>query len=132
MHILLEHGKNRALSRHFSSSEFECKCKKERCNSSFIATELLDLLKDVRRYFGAPIKITSGYRCIIHNENVGGAVRSQHSQGNAADIQVIGVDPVKVQDYLEDQFPDTYGIGRYPTFTHIDVREKKARWGKNG
>lgn len=128
MHILLEHGKNQALSRHFNSSEFECKCKQPRCNSSFIATELLDVLRDVRRYFGAPVKITSGYRCITHNESVGGAVRSQHPMGTAADIQVAGIEPIKVQDYLEDQYPDTYGIGRYTTFTHIDVRENKARW----
>ena len=30
---------------------------------------------------------------------------------------------------MNDMFPDTYGIGAYKSWTHIDVRPIKARWG---
>ena len=47
---------------------------------------------------------------------------------NAADIKVAGVAPADVADYAETLLPGTGGIGRYSTFTHIDVRPDKARW----
>ena len=28
-----------------------------------------------------------------------------------------------------DKYPDKYGIGMYSSFTHIDTRRTKARWG---
>jgi len=46
----------------------------------------------------------------------------------AADITVTGVDPEKVADYAEELLGNTGGVGRYDSFTHIDVREKKSRW----
>jgi hypothetical protein len=36
--------------------------------------------------------------------------------------------PEQVFEYLNDMFPDTYGIGLYPTWVHLDVRKEKARW----
>jgi uncharacterized protein YcbK (DUF882 family) len=57
---------------------------------------------------------------------VGGARGSQHLYGRAADIVVKGVKPSVVADYCEAI--GMGGIGRYTTFTHIDVRDKKARW----
>ena len=27
--------------------------------------------------------------------------------------------------------PGKYGVGRYQSFTHLDVRRNKARWGNN-
>lgn len=34
-------------------------------------------------------------------------------------------------DLAEDILDGKGGLGRYATFTHIDVRKGKARWGKN-
>jgi hypothetical protein len=34
----------------------------------------------------------------------------------------------KVADYLEEKYPDKYGIGRYIGRTHLDIRKTKARW----
>jgi hypothetical protein len=43
---------------------------------------------------------------------------------------VKGVEPDDVQEYLMKHFnSDCKGLGRYRSFTHIDVREGKiARW----
>ncbi len=70
----------------------------------------------------------SGYRCEVHNKNVGGAKRSKHKLGIAADIIIKDTSPNKVHKYLTNKYSTKYGIGSYAYFTHIDVRECKARW----
>lgn len=49
----------------------------------------VEVLQPIRDAWGAPIKVTSGYRCSILNKSVGGTVTSQHLYGQAADIQAI-------------------------------------------
>lgn len=44
------------------------------------------LLEPVRQLYGAPITISSGYRCQRVNKAVGGKPNSQHLTGEAADI----------------------------------------------
>lgn len=46
------------------------------------------VLDPLRRIYGKPIIITSGYRCPKLNTLVGGISNSWHTQGNAADIHV--------------------------------------------
>lgn len=46
------------------------------------------VLDPLRRLYGKPIVITSGYRCLELNKRVGGVANSWHTQGNAADIHV--------------------------------------------
>lgn len=46
------------------------------------------VLDPLRRTYGKPIIITSGYRCQKLNTLVGGVSNSWHTQGNAADIHV--------------------------------------------
>lgn len=46
------------------------------------------VLDPLRRLYGKPIIITSGYRCRELNKKVGGVTNSWHTQGNAADIHV--------------------------------------------
>ena len=46
------------------------------------------VLDPLRRLYGKPIVITSGYRCLELNKKVGGVAHSWHTQGNAADIHV--------------------------------------------
>lgn len=117
------------ISKHFKRSEFQCAC--NNCGFDAVDVELLSVLEDVREHFDAPVYITSGNRCKAHNEAVGGSPTSQHVKGKAADIQVSGIDPKDVADYLDEMYPSAYGIGRYSTWTHIDTRLTKARWGSN-
>lgn len=114
------------LSNHFKSEEFECKCGE--CELVYPPEELIEVLEDIRSHFDKPVTIMSGYRCPTHNKNVGGAPRSKHKIGIAADIKVKGISPNEVHKYLVNKYKDKYGIGSYPYFTHIDVRKFKSRW----
>lgn len=117
------------LSKHFKKREFACK---DGCglglNDGDVNLELVEVLEDVREHFGKPVIINSGLRCQTHNKRVGGAPKSQHLLGIAADIRVQGVDPSEVYNYLMQKYPLKYGIGKYKNFTHIDVRSWRARW----
>lgn len=44
------------------------------------------VLEPARRKYGSPIIVNSGYRCEALNKAVGGANKSQHLTGQAADI----------------------------------------------
>lgn len=83
-------------------------------------------LQEVRNHYGRPIIITSGWRSQRVNRLVGGASRSQHLVGKAADIVVLGVSPKEVQRYLGSRWEGGLGYGR--TFTHLDIRPWRARF----
>lgn len=120
------------LSTHFSRAEFACKCG---CGFGTrpgdVKPALVDLLEVIRAHFNAPISVVSGCRCKKHNHRVGGAPLSQHCLGIAADIKVQGVPPKAVADFLAERYPRALGIGRYATWTHVDTRLGRARWGRN-
>ena len=113
------------LTRNFKVREFKCQ---DGTDPVFIDLGLVDILQQVRDHFGKAVTITSAFRTASHNKKVGGATYSQHCYGKAADIKVSGVAASAVADYVETLMPNTVGIGRYPTFTHVDVRTTKSRW----
>lgn len=123
-------GKKTQLSTSFVSTEFDCHGK-GCCTTTEINPQLVVYLQKIRDHFNAPITITSGYRCLTHNRNVGGATGSRHSKGDAADISVSGVAPAEVAKYAESI--GVLGIGLYETksdgyFVHIDTRTYKSFW----
>lgn len=113
------------LSVHFKAGEFKCL---DGSNLILVDEELIKVLETVRSRFQKPVKINSGYRTYAYNKTVSYTNNSYHCKGMAADIAVKDTSPKIVQDFLEAEYPDKYGIGRYKNFTHIDVREEKARW----
>ena len=112
-------------SKYFKPQEFACRCG---CGAQEVSEVLLRELDSIREHFGVPVSITSGRRCESHNKAVGGANKSQHVLGLAADIQVKGKTPKEVFEFLNQKFKSHYGIGLYKTFVHFDVRDKRARW----
>lgn len=112
------------ISTYFSRSEFACECG---CGFAAVDIELLGVLEDLREFFKSPVTINSGCRCEEHNHLVGGSSNSQHVKGMAADIRVKNALPGDVADYLEDRYSG-YGIGRYDSWVHVDVRPSRARW----
>ena len=121
---------NTSLSKNFKVSEFACHgngC----CSTVLIDEQLVKYVQQIRDHFGKSITITSGYRCPVHNRNVGGATGSRHAKGQAADIVVHGVSSREVAKYAESI--GIKGIGLYETardgyFTHIDTRTTKSFW----
>lgn len=122
----LEPVKQERLSQHFRRSEFACHCG---CGFDDVDPQLIAVLEVIRADLDdRPMTILSGCRCPEHNEAVGGARNSQHLYGKAADIKVEGVMATRVANVVDAIWPNELGLGRYGTFTHIDVRGGKARW----
>ena len=103
-------------------------------NAILLCRVLLDL-RSARRPM--PVLVNSWYRDSAYNRRIGGVIRSMHMTCGAADVVKAGFTPSEVADMLENH-PDSdqFGIGRYKTFTHLDVRgmigrTAPARWGSN-
>ena len=125
------------LTGNFSKSEFECKCGCEMPNDVLDNIKLLAIqLQTIRDYVGQPIKINSAYRCEFHNNMIGSNSKtSQHLLGKASDITINTFTPNEVADVIENLLVNEMlgsfyigGLGRYNTFTHLDIRSYKARW----
>jgi hypothetical protein len=100
-------------------------------NALKLCRVLCDLRAAVRP---APVLVNSWYRSRLYNYRIGGVSNSMHLTCGAADVTKPGFTPDEVADILEDH-PDSdqFGIGRYRTFTHIDIRgmlgrSAPARW----
>ena len=114
------------ITPHFKVREFACS---DGSDVVFVSTSLVDILEAIRVHFGRPVTITSGYRTVSYNASLkNSSKKSQHCNGLAADIKVAGVSPAAGGDYAEQLLGSHGGVGRYSTFTHIDVRADKSRW----
>jgi len=120
----------------YTREEYACKCD---CGFDTVDYELDIIMDDVREHFNARVFINRGASCVDHNEVIQKIANSnytpytsesQHLFGKACDFWVEGVHEDIVADYLEEKYPNTYGIGRYKGRTHIDVRRLKVRWDK--
>ncbi len=112
----------------FIVSDLSC----SHCGRLFIDPRLLEALDELQQNIKGPIQILSAYRCPTHNRAVGGAPRSYHIRGQAADIRVHGLSTRALYRaaLCVPAFRDG-GIGVYlrRNFLHVDVRERPYRWG---
>lgn len=115
--------KNR-LNKYFKRSEFSCRCG---CGFNTVDVELLEVLTELREACNNPVIINCGCRCPKHNKKVGGATKSKHLRGIAADIRVKGLTSNTVYSYFNALYPKKYGLGLHATFLHIDIRKRKWR-----
>lgn len=114
------------ISKNLSRHEFACQCG---CGFDTVDFELVNVIQAGCDYFDTTVHINSGCRCDEHNKNEGGHPNSKHTEAKAGDVVYKDTPPELVASYFERLFPTKYGIGRYNTFTHIDVQSKKKRWG---
>ena len=121
------------MTKNFKLEEFQCKCGCEMPQEVFSnIIKLASQLQILRDYLGRPVRVNSAYRCEQHNKKVGGRPNSQHLLGKAADIVVDSLKPAEVYAVINDLIDMGImlqgGLGNYDTFTHYDIRKKKARW----
>lgn len=105
------------------------------------AINLAATFEDLRALLGGvPIAINSAYRTHTYNQRVQGEPGSQHPLGRALDIRHPVLTPHELHATIlelhrDGRLPLLGGLGRYPTFTHIDVRpipfasRHLAQWG---
>jgi len=85
-----------------------------------------NVFEKVRAHFGVPIRISSGYRSKELNAKIGGANTSQHSTGEAIDIDMDGTSLTNKQifDYIKDnlifdQLIFEFGSDKNPDWVHV-------------
>ena len=94
-----------------------------------------EVFEPMRKHFGVPIAVTSGYRGEELNKRIGGSATSQHCNGQAIDIDAHvygGVTNAKLFGYISDnlyydQLIWEFGDGTEPDWVHVSYR----RDGKN-
>lgn len=119
------------LSPHFHSDEFRSRGHAAPHGYLYWARRLCVIyLEPLRAEFG-PVRITSGYRSVQHNRDVGGAPASYHTRiagrrGAAADFTCARGRPADWHRFLDRA--GVPGLGLYATFVHADNRGQRARW----
>lgn len=85
-----------------------------------------NVFEKVRNHFGVPIRISSGYRSKELNAKIGGANTSQHSSGEAIDIDMDNTSLTNKQifDYIKsnlsfDQLIWEFGTDSNPDWVHV-------------
>lgn len=121
------------ITHNFKLSEFNCSCGCDMPATVQRNIELLALrLERIRTVYGSPVIIHSGYRCREYNTRIGGARNSQHIQGKAADFSIPGYGAASVAAAVRHLIATGEiakgGVGKYPTFTHYDMRGYIANW----
>jgi uncharacterized protein YcbK (DUF882 family) len=114
------------LTEHFTKEEFDCKCG---CGNGeiVISEKLVFELENVRVYYKKPIRITSGIRCLSHNQAIGSRNTSSHIKGLAADIycEDMGTRLELVKRLLRDG--EFTRLGMHKDFIHVDVDYDKPK-----
>ena len=91
------------------------------------------IFEPIREHFGSPIYISSGYRSQALNAAIGGALSSQHSKGQAIDIDMDGTE-IKNSAIFEyaktlpyDQIIWEHGTKDNPDWVHISYSKLNRR-----
>jgi uncharacterized protein YcbK (DUF882 family) len=84
------------------------------------------IAEDIRKAWGGPVAVISGYRPIAYNREVGSSDKSQHVAFRALDLRPAKGDIKDFQQVAEGVVRDhrrdrAVGFGMYKTFIHIDT-----------
>ena len=83
------------------------------------------IFEPIRKHFNKPIHVSSGYRCKQLNTAIGGAKNSQHTVGQAIDIdQGDRKENMEIFDFIKnnlefDQLILEYPVGGLPDWVHV-------------
>lgn len=121
-------------SKNFKYSEFMCGCGRRYCNGiggipratwEGRIRKLAAVLEKGRALAGKPVHIMSGTRCRTWNAREGGVGGSQHLMGEAADVNIKGMNSASIWLKVNTNGGTGTGGGHYP---HVDVRGYKTTW----
>ena len=86
----------------------------------------VNIFQPIRKHFGKPIHISSGYRSLALNKVIKGSATSQHCSGEAIDIDMDGTDITNKQvfDFIKehlnfDQLIWEFGNNVNPDWVHV-------------
>jgi len=89
----------------------------------------VNVFEPIRKHLNAPIKISSGFRCQQLNKLIGGASGSQHTKGQAFDLELTDrklfdwiIDNIEV-----DQLIFEFGDDNNANWFHISYRKGNNR-----
>jgi hypothetical protein len=98
-----------------------------------------NVFEPIRKHFGVPIHISSGYRSKALNAAIGGSATSQHCKGEAIDIDMDGsskgVTNKMVFDYIKsnvkfDQMIWEFGTDTAPDWVHVSYNSDGKQRGQ--
>lgn len=125
------------LSEHVSLSEFEHSetATRKGYNQSMndeqleSAKQLCEkIFEPLRKFRGAPIFISSGFRGLQLNKAIGGATSSQHCKGQAMDIKINAQEFHVIKDNLDfDQLIWEFGNDSQPQWVHVSYDRFKTK-----
>lgn len=123
-------GSEARLSESFEALEFDCPCRK--CHTTLIDMDLIEKLERLRELAGAPLYITSGFRCRNHQDELERkgyetASLSMHLVGGAADLRT-GKHTGEELEMLA-RAAGFLAVGVGARWIHVDLRDaKERRW----
>lgn len=95
-----------------------------------------NVFEKAREHFKVPVHISSGYRSAELNRAIGGSKTSQHSKGEAIDIDMNGsrskVTNADIYNYIKDnleydQLIWEFGTDSNPDWVHVSYSKNKNR-----
>lgn len=109
----------------FSKHEFDCR----ETGDNAMQEDFMDLLQDIRKVYGKPMIITSGYRHPRHSVEIIKSKPGEHTYGVAADISMHGDD---VREFMV--IASGFGVRRFglkqkgplaSRFIHIGIGDRE-------
>lgn len=125
---------NIQLTPHFNCKEFRCKCGGK--HDFKVSEELVEMLEKLYQALDcSSINISSGFRCVQHDKNVGGSGTGQHTKGLAADLMCVGSDGKIISSQIvcctaqDLGFKGIANINAAYSYTHLDMRSGGTWYG---
>lgn len=112
----------------------------EHLNSAILLAK--EIFQPIRDHFNNPIYVSSGYRCEQLNEAIGGSKKSQHSKGEAIDIDMDNhndmgriISNADVFFYIRDNLPFDqliweFGDNKCPDWVHVSYNSNGKQRGQ--
>ena len=125
------------LSKHVTLKEFQASglatlrnLNNQMSESQIASAKLLceNVFEPLRLYLNTPIQISSGFRSVQINKMIGGSATSQHTKGEAMDLQINAKGFHFIKDKLEfDQLIWEFGNDEQPSWVHVSFSSRNRK-----